>query len=309
MARKHRIGIVGQDDELKTFCEKSLGLVAKVEFYETYEDVFTPLNESLLLFAINQPNAENTAALAKCIKSNPDLPVLVLGADFSPNQAVELVKCGATDFLALPTKPVEIRLKVERILRGRRGPVFKDSLLMPFEPTSGRLPLPYMGSNRRLCYRASVIQDAAIRVQLTVDSKPYFLEIVEISVVTDRRPGGLLLRPALKPPPLDAENTDTEIQLSAAHMKRGAKVTRDAETLPVPWQALETGAEFECEVSLPTAEARTIPTKIKVVFAKPHKNKPLNSRIAVQYFPKSLEDDKAFREFWMLCQRSETALP
>jgi len=309
MSRKHRIGIVGHTDELRIFCEKSLGLVAKIEFYDAFEAVFTPLNDSLLLFIIDEPHPEHTAALAKCIKINPDLPILVMGGDFSPNQAVELVQCGACDFLSLPAKPVEIRLKVERHLRGRRGPVFSDSVLMPFEPTSGRLPLPYMGSNRRLCYRASVINDAAIRVQITVDSKPYFLEIVELSVVTERRPGGILLRPALKPPPLDAENTDTEVQLSAAHMQRDKRISKDVETLPVPWQDLEVGAEFECEISLPTAVHRTIPTRVKVVFAKPHKRKALKSRIAVQYFPKNMADDKAFREFWMLCQRSETALP
>jgi len=309
MGKNHSIGIIGHSCEIKAACRKALGLLFQVVFYEDVAEACSKLNHSFLIFCMQNPKPEDTQTLKKCLEFNSELSVLVLAANLTANQAVELIQFGAVDFLELPTESTEIRLKVERHLLGRRGPIFVDELFIPFEPSGGRLPQPYMGSNRRICYRASVPLNSGARVQVSGEGQSSFFEILELSVVTDARPGGLLLRPALRAPSSetsDGVGTDIDVGAQSSMTKFAGK---EPEVMSVPWQILKVGHQCEVLITVPDLLKRVVPVKAQIVCVNRDKQKLIRSRIALQYMPGNADDARLLEEFWMLCQRSENVLP
>ena len=73
-------------------------------------------NPDLILLDLQMPKMDGLDMLRRVSKEFPDLPVIILTAHGSIEQAVEAMKLGARDFLPKPCKPDHILMLVQRAL-------------------------------------------------------------------------------------------------------------------------------------------------------------------------------------------------
>lgn len=187
---------MGADGALRQQCAHALGGLGRVY---APEDADRPHRPDLVLMCFAPGDlAGAVQRFAQQLAAQPATPVLLLGQDVPVDLAVELLRLGATDFLALPLQALPLRRKVERTLLGRAQPAFDWPELAPLRvaeeeqiKAADQKPL---AQNRRRCFRALIPSDMTLQVSLPQRGEDLRLIAEELSVPMDGHRGGLRLR-------------------------------------------------------------------------------------------------------------------
>lgn len=191
MAKKFRLGILGATVELQRSCGEALLDIAEVvaisgmASYETIEEL------DMMLLVMQPPFANAVRQFGRLRERHPEVKVLVLESGLRVNQAVEIVKFGAVDLLQLPDEGHSLARKVARGLIGTAQLTIDcPDLALLAEHLK---PVRSVESSRS-CFRTSVPQTMSASVVLQLRPGTVRLPLVDFSVATDGRPGGLGLR-------------------------------------------------------------------------------------------------------------------
>jgi hypothetical protein len=201
------------------------------------------------------------------------LPLILLGEELSANLAVELVKCGADDYLDVPFDRAALLRKVRRAVDGFRGPAFDDPAFVPLQPAG------FTGRNRRHCFRIAVSAEFPVHARLRGTSGEYPVRVVDVSIANDGWFGGMLLK-------ID-EAVATNLDLSDG-------------------QKLRILAELPDSLPPMPLDARIV---LGGVRAGPRKT----VMVALQYQTACPEDEERMRQYWVDAQRrglfTDTEIP
>lgn len=220
-----------------------------------------------LIFYLAQPVATSVLLFARCREANPRKPIIVLGSNVSSDFAVELVKCGADDFISLPIDKLGLRQKLLRCFGLHQGPAFEWTLLKPFM----RKSVPPGGKNRRHCYRVQSTPARPITATVEWTGRKFILDIMNLSIATDGWPGGLLL---------SADST----------------TARD-----LPFDEWDSGEELELTMDIPDDAP---PIRVKGQMVRGLRTGPEGHvRFAVQYWTVKPAEEARIRRYWAAAQR------
>jgi len=114
---------------------------------------------ALVLSDLRLPDGDGFGVLRAAKESDPDLPVIVMTAYGSIQDAVAAMKQGALDFLAKPVEPDHLRLLVDRALRQRR--LLAENLLLKEELAERRGMPVIIGESAALRQVSTALQRAA----------------------------------------------------------------------------------------------------------------------------------------------------
>ena len=114
---------------------------------------------ALVLTDLRLPDGDGFGVLRAAKESDPDLPVVVMTAYGSIQDAVAAMKQGALDFLAKPVEPDHLRLLVERALERRR--LLTENLLLREELAERRGMPVIIGESASLRQVSAALQRAA----------------------------------------------------------------------------------------------------------------------------------------------------
>ncbi len=284
MTPRFFIAFSGGDDALLSACAEVLEQVAHVRSVDPL-DLSTPdaagkdlAAASLLLLVLREPIADGVARMVRLRLSQRRLPLLLLAFGVTPDQAVELVKCGAADLLSLRGSPPSfivdapaLHAKVERALWRRNGLTLEDPVLAPLAGLYGPAAAAYASSNRRLCYRANTSNKASATLVLPTPPGEARCQISDISVATEEQSGGLRLR---------AE------PMVAAKM---------------PLSTWHRGSELSGALLL-TDENTSIPLRLRIIRAEGGTGGQA-AQVALQYIPLDPRHEQRIQRFWMRCQQ------
>lgn len=107
------------------------------------------------MVALGEPISADLGSFSTLRRQHPLLPLLVLAHGVDANFAAELLKCGAEDFLLLPSAPEALKHKVRRALGEVVGPAFDTPEFAAFKPRD-------FDENQRHCFRVNVPPDFAV---------------------------------------------------------------------------------------------------------------------------------------------------
>lgn len=179
--------------------------------------------------------------------------------------AVELVKCGADDFLTLPPAPAALLRKVRRATgRISTRPAFDVPALQPLQRKQ------WKGEDRRLCHRVRVPGNRLVRAHFEESGQSAALSVVDLSIATEARPGGLLLR----------ANADAARLIAVDRRRRG-------ETLSFGLDLVDGGSRISVEARV----VRVRPGPARTVL------------VAVSYMVTDAQAEARLRLLWMDLQR------
>ena len=130
--RKLRASVIGANRHLQKAIEKSLYSLARCTHYSEPDQIHSALNSDLLLYSLHKPYFSSLQGLIDCLTKNPRLPVILMANGLDANHAVELIKCGVSDFIDLPIDNLTLRRKVERLLLNIRRPAIDTWTMLPF---------------------------------------------------------------------------------------------------------------------------------------------------------------------------------
>jgi len=120
--------VVDDDDRirnlLKEFLTRQGFRVTAAAHADAARRMLQLLDFDLLILDVMMPG-EDGFSLAKYVRQNSDVPILILTAKGLADDRIEGLALGADDYLAKPFEPQELRLRIDAILR-RTG--FKTSL-------------------------------------------------------------------------------------------------------------------------------------------------------------------------------------
>ena len=114
---------------------------------------------SVVLSDLRLPNGDGFGVLRAAKESDPELPVIVMTAYGSIQDAVSAMKQGALDFLAKPVDPDHLSLLVERALRQRE--MLADYRLLKEEAAARRGGPKIIGQNGGLRQVLTAVERAA----------------------------------------------------------------------------------------------------------------------------------------------------
>src|SRR5512135_976773 len=103
---------------------------------------------SVVLSDLRLPNGDGFGVLRAAKETDPELPVIVMTAFGSIQDAVAAMKEGALDFLAKPVEPDHLLLMVERALAQRR--LATENILLKEELAARRGAPQIVGEDPRL---------------------------------------------------------------------------------------------------------------------------------------------------------------
>lgn len=117
---KQRILIVDDEKNIRLTLTHTL----EIEGYEAQtavngEDALEQLTHAtfdLMLLDLRMPGMDGMAVLRQAARQRPDMPVIIITAHGTIENAVEAVKLGAVDFIQKPFSPEEIRTLVAQVL-------------------------------------------------------------------------------------------------------------------------------------------------------------------------------------------------
>jgi two-component system response regulator AtoC len=119
--------LVGDDElEVRQYLEITLNCLGyRVTLAENGNEVLKRLQTSgdeiaLVLLDITMPERDGLETLLDIRRMNAVLPVIILAGGYMPINVVAAMKCGATDFLAKPATPDELKKAITRALDGER---------------------------------------------------------------------------------------------------------------------------------------------------------------------------------------------
>ncbi len=274
-AQPVKVGLLGGDDALLLTCAEALGNHGEVVALTLQDDELKWAPVQILLVSVPAPLDKGIAFFARCCERDPRKAVIAMGRELEADIAVELVKCGADDFVSMPIQPDALVRKIHRALNiASPGPAFSWPALEPLALLGGRKP--YRGANRRWCFRAKPSGDFRARVTTQVGKKQFTLDIDDISIVTEGWPGGILLR-------VDRQEGEE-----------------------LPFEQWEHGRAATMLIHLPTGASVKVVAR---VVPGTRRQSVKTTRFAVQYTTDIPSDVNLLQAFWTECQRRERSLP
>ncbi len=258
--------LLGGDPALRQACATALGGLARI-YLEA--DADRPHHPALVMLVLRPPFTADVEVFCKQRRAQPDVPIMLLSAALRADVAVELVKHGAVDFLALPPDPAALQRKAERVLLCRPGVTLDAPALEPlramYEAEAEAAERARTQANRRRCFRAQVPSQQALVVRLPHLDGEVQLVAEDLSVPIDDQPGGMRLR---------ADNAC-------------------APRLPAE------GAEVAARFHLP-GEAAPLPGSLRVMRAT---SGPAHVWLGVEYRLSSTRDEEKIQRLWVQYQR------
>ncbi|HSK10442.1 MAG TPA: sigma-54 dependent transcriptional regulator, partial [Vicinamibacterales bacterium] len=166
---QYPILIVEDRDALRTMLRHTLGsrghAVIEARDQPEAEQHVRQANPALVLTDLRLPNGDGFGVLRSAKDVDPELPVVVMTAYGSIQDAVAAMKQGALDFLAKPIDPDHLLLLVERALAQRR--LLNEYLLLK-EEFGSRRGMPEMVGDAPAFRQASLALHRAAGSDATV---------------------------------------------------------------------------------------------------------------------------------------------
>lgn len=190
MHHKPTLVILGADAALHAACRAALAGHTDV-FYEGQAE--RPYRPDFVLVPLRDPLLACVERFAIQRRIQPDVPLLLCGADVAAEVAVELIKAGAVDFVGLPIAPEVLRRKLDRARSGRYVSVLDEPALAPLRTSQGeegQAP----GLNRRRCFRVQVPSHLALVLSSPKLGENVRIPVEDLSVKMDGQAGGMRLR-------------------------------------------------------------------------------------------------------------------
>lgn len=247
------LGAIGLPNGLLQNCAAALAPIATLEPVPSDADPMFGLQRyDALLIMLTAPFADSVAAFCGLRRRHALVPLLALAEGVDANFAVELLKCGAEDFLLLPPSPDALRHKVRRALGLAVGPAFDGPEFAAFKPR------PF-DENQRHCFRVDIPPDFAVASVFPGPvERP--LEVKDLSIETDKAPGGMQIsadRSTARRLPFDQWHRRREIDVSI-QLPMGAPITVRARLVPGLRNAPDGSIRFAVEYWLdrPTEKER-----------------------------------------------------
>jgi hypothetical protein len=221
------LGAIGFPSGLLEYCRTALEPIATLEAIPSDTDPILGMDRfEALLITLAAPFGESVAAFCALRRRHALVPLLALAEGVDANFAVELLKCGAEDFLLLPPSPDALRHKVRRALGTAAGPAFDGPEFAAFKPR-------YFDENQRHCFRVDIPPDFAVASVFPGPvERP--LEVKDLSIETEKAPGGMQIaadRATARRLPFDQWNRRGEIDVTI-QLPTGSPVTARARLVP-----------------------------------------------------------------------------
>lgn len=183
MASEFSFELIGADAALVLACREALLGFGTIRVSGPDETQVGRAPDATLV-CIGVPLAQGITRFAQSRAFRPNVPVLLLGEWVDIDIATELIQCGAAEFVTRDSVAEQLRPKLERALRLRRGPVMERP---EFEVLADRAdPMP--GANRRRCFRA-LARGAVLKAGGR--GGEVILTVEDLSIPTEGWPGGL----------------------------------------------------------------------------------------------------------------------
>ena len=166
-----RVWLFEDDADVRAVIEQSLALEGfKVEAYAAVGDVLdtiTPRFDGVVVTDIRMPGMDGREVFRRVRRIDPEIPVLIVTGHAAVQDAVELMREGAYDFLTKPFAATRLVVSVRNAL-GQRGLVLDNRRLRDPSAEAG-VPLPLRGDSDRIrALRASVRELADADVPMWV---------------------------------------------------------------------------------------------------------------------------------------------
>ena len=166
-----RVWLFEDDADVRTVIEQSLALEGfEVEAYAAVGDVLdtiTPRFDGVVVTDIRMPGMDGREVFRRVRRIDPEIPVLIITGHAAVQDAVELMREGAYDFLTKPFAATRLVVSVRNAL-GQRGLVLDNRRLRDPSAEAG-VPLPLRGDSDRIrALRASVRELADADVPMWV---------------------------------------------------------------------------------------------------------------------------------------------
>ena len=235
-------------------CEDPLGLAR-------------PLQLDVLLYAAKDTMKAELSNFKTCLLANPKLPILLFNERNDTEQLVELLRAGASDFIAPPFKEHALRKVLSRILRSQH----RSLHLLPNLDMRADEVDSEADKNRRQAYRARVLPNLSPKVYFLNPKISETMDIHDISIFSEHSAGGMLLK---------CETTATnEFLLDFQNQS----------------ETLEVLVDFSSRFGIRRAT-------VQIVRAN---KRDRAQHCAIRYQPSDFDDAQAFQRFWMLCQQQQ----
>jgi two-component system C4-dicarboxylate transport response regulator DctD len=166
-----RVWLFEDDADVRAVIEQSLALEGfEVEAYAAVGDVLdtiTPRFDGVVVTDIRMPGMDGREVFRRVRRIDPEIPVLIVTGHAAVQDAVELMREGAYDFLTKPFAATRLIVSVRNAL-GQRGLVLDNRRLRDPSAEAG-VPLPLRGDSDRIrALRASVRELADADVPMWV---------------------------------------------------------------------------------------------------------------------------------------------
>ena len=166
-----RVWLFEDDADVRAVIEQSLALEGfEVEAHAEVGDVIdtvTPRFDGVVVTDIRMPGMDGREVFRRVRRIDPEIPVLIITGHAAVQDAVELMREGAYDFLTKPFAATRLVVSVRNAL-GQRGLVLDNRRLRDPSAEAG-VPLPLRGDSDRIrALRASVRELADADVPMWV---------------------------------------------------------------------------------------------------------------------------------------------
>lgn len=274
---KPSVGLVCEDEALAEILMRALVGRAEVRRVPPAIEKLEGLDALLLVFGPKL--SASVELLAMCLAERPHLPVMGI-SELETNWVVELLECGMADHLTPPIDTGLLQRKLDRMVLKGSGTVLDVPAFAHLPHARDRATQ----SNERTCVRARISPEFPAALSLaaagkTAPAPPQLLSLVDVSILTDERPGGLCVR--VEP-----------------WTEAGAQLLR-----------LTPGASSAVVLHLPKSLAREpVPARVKLVrIIKPSAMTQGATWHAFQYWLDRLRDEAILQQLWIRSQMLERA--
>ena len=274
--KRFRIGVINADAQLLSTCGSALYHLGTTEPLHLMGGEDLPKGFDLLVLSLEEPLERGIQLFARLRKAVPeDFPIILVSRAMDATLAVELVKCGAEDFIGFPFSESIIRRKGERALLGLTEPVIDPRLLDPLQADGVELM-----ANRRRAFRARTLEDFPASVRLRLPNDDVRVEVLDLSLPNDDVLGGMGWRAE----PAAAERLPLATWGRGTTIPGGLELTNARGLIPL--------RAFIVRFELPP------PGPIRT-----------SVHVGVQYALDNPQDERTIRNFWTETQRRVISPP
>lgn len=167
---------------------EKLAVCVHLDRLPSIEDLSTV---DIIILFMQPPHIEEVRLLGRIRVTDPAKPILVVCEGLDVNHCVELLKYGVNEIMTRSGDTSLLWKKMQRAIHPNNAFAFVSPTLRPLtEPLE---PLP-QHRNRRVSFRASLMEFHTLYVVLLAHPTPLRMRVVNLSVPSGDGPGGMLLR-------------------------------------------------------------------------------------------------------------------